>query len=225
MDRKSMENILEELQDAGLELAQDELPKTRLEKFLVLCRSGHIRTTHMKDIRRGRYCGECRYDKIRNDHWGVYDRLQELDITLLEPYKNSRSKSKLQCQSCDYIWEARIDSALSGSRGCPSCANRGFNPKKSGYLYYLKVTTDDKTFYKIGITNKESLNDRFCNQDMDKITILRKLYFDLGSKAYELEQYYLKLFAQYRYHGDQILKSGGNTEIFTTDILSLDTKL
>lgn len=223
MNRKNMDNVLEEIQQAGLELAQDELPKTRLEKFLVMCHAGHVRQIHMKDIRRGRYCGECRYDNIRNDHWGVYDRLQELGITLLDQYVASRFKSELQCQCCGYKWKARVDSAISGSRGCPSCAQRGFNPNSVGYMYYLRVSADDGNhLYKIGITNKEKLSDRFCKSDLDKITKIRMISFDSGHKAYELEQYYLNIFKDYKYTGDKILKSGGNTELFITDILMLD---
>jgi hypothetical protein len=49
------------------------------------------------------------------------------------------------------------------------------------------------------------------------------LEFKEGRKAFELEQYYLNLFKEHRYQGPPILKSSGNTELFTHDILGLDT--
>lgn len=223
MNRKNMDNVLEELQEVGLEIAQDELPKTRLEKFLVICHAGHVRPIHMKDVRRGRYCGDCRYDKIRRHHWEIFDTLQTFDIRLNSQYTASRHKAELACINCGYQWKARVDSAISGDRGCPSCAQRGFNPSSVGYIYYLRVTTDDGNhLYKIGITNKERLSDRFCKSDLDRITKIKMLEFDRGHKAYELEQYYLNIFKDYKYNGDKILKSGGNTELFIADVLMLD---
>ena len=221
--RKDMSNVLQEINEAGLELAQDTLPTTRLEKFYVVCRNGHRRLIHMKDIRRGRYCSDCRYDNLRRDHWEVFDVLQSHNIRLNESFRATRFKHSVECVECGYKWESRIDSLLSGARGCPSCAVRGFKPDITGYLYYLKLRDGNNTYYKIGITNKPKLRDRFCPEDYAKITCLRMLVFKEGRKAFELEQYYLNLFKEHRYQGPPILKSSGNTELFTQDILGLDT--
>ncbi len=41
-----------------------------------------------------------------------------------------------------------------------------------------------------------------------------------GEEAYATEQSILKIYKEFKYYGDFILKSGGNTELFTCDILN-----
>ena len=80
---------------------------------------------------------------------------------------------------------------------------------------------DYKVYYKIGITNK-SVKERFrTGDDLSKITVLSELHTE-GYKAARLERYFLDTFKEYRYQGEPILASGGNTELFVKDVLELD---
>lgn len=118
-------------------------------------------------------------------------------------------------------FEQNANSHLRG-RGCPSCAKSGFDPMKSGYLYYLKVTSDKgEILYKIGITNL-SINKRFTPADRDKIEVIKLTYYKIGVAAYNEEQRILKEYKEFKYTGADVLSSG-NTELFTKDVLGLDT--
>ncbi len=62
---------------------------------------------------------------------------------------SSRKKLKWKCVE-GHIWEAHPNARL-GGHGCPSCATSGFDPNKTGWLYFLKH--DDWEMQQIGITN------------------------------------------------------------------------
>ena len=104
--------------------------------------------------------------------------------------------------------------------GCPSCANYSFKPDKPAVLYYFKVR--NHPYYKIGITNHESVLIRF-SAHKHQIERYHEWKFLFGRDAYRIEQEILKEFADKRYKGPKILKSG-NTEMFIEDVLQLDYK-
>lgn len=95
----------------------------------------------------------------------------------------------------------------------------GFKINKPGFLYYLKITFNDKMYYKIGITNR-SVQERFTKEELLYIEILNTDYFEIGKDAYEVEQSILKK------HKDKIIDfkilKSGNTEIFEEDIRKLN---
>jgi hypothetical protein len=62
---------------------------------------------------------------------------------------SSRKKLKWKCAE-GHIWETHPNSRLAG-HGCPSCAATGFDPNKTGWLYFLEH--NDWQMYQIGITN------------------------------------------------------------------------
>jgi hypothetical protein len=61
----------------------------------------------------------------------------------------SEKKFRWKC-SRDHIWSASVYSRSMG-RGCPSCAQTGFDPNADGYLYFLSHR--DWEMFQIGITN------------------------------------------------------------------------
>ena len=81
-------------------------------------------------------------------------------------------------------------------------------------LYYIKINN----LYKIGITNN-SINIRFSSQD-------RKLFKGIftwemsGEEAWKKEQEIIKTYKEFKYLGSPFLSSGGDTELFTKDILN-----
>ena len=105
-------------------------------------------------------------------------------------------------------------------QGCPDCASSGFNKNKPAYLYYLKITTDDnKTLYKIGITNR-TVEQRFNLTDLQKIEIVKQKLYENGQDALDWETKLKRKYKEYQYQGPDILSSG-NTELFTEDIIAL----
>jgi hypothetical protein len=89
-------------------------------------------------------------------------------------------------------------------------------------MYYLRISSGGKLFYKIGVTSS-SVQYRFRGQ-MHKIDIIRVEHFKSGLEAYEEERRILTKYADFRYMGPPLLYYG-NSEIFTQDVLRLDVDL
>jgi len=74
-----------------------------------------------------------------------------------EPYVGNSHKDRF-ISLCEKHGERSVSvSAALNGRGCPGCAETGFDPRKDGYLYCLKST--DGSLLKIGITH--DTKDRF----------------------------------------------------------------
>lgn len=132
-------------------------------------------------------------------------------------YTNARADININCRIHGGFTQ-NASSHLCG-RGCPDCADYGFQPNKPAILYYLSI--NDGEAYKIGVTNR-TIEARF-RKDIQHITILHQVHYESGADAYAEEQRILKQFKQYKYIGPDLLKDG-NTELFNTDILNLKDK-
>ena len=114
-------------------------------------------------------------------------------------------------------------------RDCPEIECFVIGPQtfvrnEPGLLYYLAITTDDgDTRYKIGITNL-SIEERFRGSDLARIRVVRIWRFAVGRVAAERESKILYQFAGDRYYGPRLLVGAGNSELFTHDILGLDSQ-
>ena len=145
-------------------------------------------------------------DKIHSDKYDYSNSL----------YTGMNNKILITCPTHGDFFQTPA-SHLNG-RGCPNCAEYGFNPNKPAILYYLKITTtDNQVLYKIGITNK-TVNERFRAVDLSKIEILKQKLYEKGSYAKEVEKRILRKFYKFKYTGPKILLGHGNTELFTIDI-------
>ena len=103
-------------------------------------------------------------------------------------------------------------------------AETGFDPQKPAILYYLRVNTPTRGFlYKIGISNFDDLRQRYTTEAERKLlTTLMVWHYEVGADAKATESKILKQFDGDRYRGADILPRGGNTEMFTRDVLGLD---
>lgn len=114
----------------------------------------------------------------------------------------------------------RASAHLQG-QGCPSCKKSGFNPNKPAILYYLSINNGQA--YKIGITNR-TIEERFRNSDLDKIEVLKEIYYLKGIYAKDHEKEILIKYKDYKYIGPDLLNDG-NTELFNVDLLTLENPL
>jgi hypothetical protein len=105
--------------------------------------------------------------------------------------------------------------------GCPMCTAKGFRLDQPGILYYLRIETGSEPLYKIGVTNR-SVNLRFSKSERKRITVIQEMEFEDGEECWALEQYWLMTYKQFQYTGEPFLERGGNTELFTRDVLGLD---
>ena len=136
----------------------------------------------------------------------------------VEPYINARIPILHLC-SKGHEWLIRPDNMLRGD-GCPSCASYGFDPNKPAVLYYVKISNNELTYYKIGITN--NLEKRFQAERDKRIEVLLTRHFSIGSDARIEEKRLLDMYKVYRVKHIDFLKSRGNTELFRVDVLGLD---
>ena len=107
-------------------------------------------------------------------------------------------------------------------RGCSACANYGLDYTAPAILYYLRIDGGGAPLYKIGITNK-TIAERFTGADFARMTVLKEWEHASGYDAREQEQFILDECLEHRYDGPDVLTRGGNTELFDTDVLGLDT--
>jgi len=163
---------------------------------------GTQRLTHEEFINRAK--------KIHNNK---YEYPQE--------YCSQNKKIEIICPTCGSFMQ-RPNDHLNG-HGCPKCALSGFNPDKPAILYYLKDT--ETGLYKIGISNKKSIEERFGKAFCSKRAIaLKEQSFISGQEALEYEQEILEQFAYARcINSSWPEKLGGRTEFFKYDILGLDS--
>lgn len=112
------------------------------------------------------------------------------------------------------------DIHLSGA-GCQSCAVTGFKSSEAAVLYYYSINTVKGLLYKIGVSNY-SCKERTSPIDWEFITLLMEKKFKNGRLALDEERNIKESHKKYKYTGAAILERGGDTELFTQDVLGLD---
>lgn len=107
---------------------------------------------------------------------------------------------------------------------------RPSNP--AGNVYYARLNTPQGLFYKIGFTTKASLVDRMAyGGHGDEKLIDKEFFFTQLDDAWDIEQTLLdhlskhRAFGKYSNNPSQPLSGRGQSELFASDILGLDTAL
>jgi hypothetical protein len=185
------------------------------------CTKGHIWLAEPKRIIEGRGCPICS-GRIKKTTQEYESELITKNIPYIveEEYEGTHIPILHKCGK-GHSWKARPSQILSG-RGCPSCATFRVDPNSPAALYYIRIDTDITSYYKIGITTR-TIKERFRDESHLKITELYYNLFPTAQEALELENNILCEFSQYRNSSVNILKSGGNTELFNKDVLGFDT--
>ena len=125
------------------------------KKFKWKCKLGHTYTTSIKSrVIQHTECLVCSnrevligFNDLRTTHPDIANQANGWDPTTKTG--ESHSKVKWVCSN-SHNWEAMINSRTRG-RGCPSCAETGFDPNSDGYLYFLSHPNWE--MFQIGITN------------------------------------------------------------------------
>ena len=77
--------------------------------------------------------------------------------------------------------------------------------------------------WKVGITCN-NIRDRYCVADRQLIVEIESWQYATREEAESIEREILAEFADYGYEGDPVLRSGGDSELFTRDVLKLDSQ-
>lgn len=203
------------------ELFSIEAPLFRLENYIdsktpILheCIEGHqVRVTPNHVINSKSGCPVCAGNIRRTTN--EYKALIPYEV--LEEYINKETPILHRCDR-GHEWKARPGHVIRGSK-CPYCSISGFKLNQPALCYYVRISRDNEIYYKIGVTNR-TVKARFAADTDKDIRILQIKEFLTGQEAWDYEQEILDKYP--RVSIDGFLKSGGNTELFETDILGLD---
>ena len=153
-------------------------------------------------------------------------QLAERPIKLIGDLVDNKTKTSWLCTvgGCGHQWTATPAHVLCDGSGCPACAAYGFNPQAPAILYYLRIDRDGcPPLYKIGVTNR-TVAKRFAGRDMDLITVIKVWRSRKGVHAKQKETELIAQHSFYSYSGPPVLRLGGDTELFTADVLGLDAQ-
>lgn len=126
----------------------------------------------------------------------------------------------VECVLCNHPFSASVGNLLQ-DRGCPRCANYGYNTKKPGHLYILSLKNCDEIVgYKFGISNSPSNRlkhlARQSNLNVKPIFIFN---FTEGSEALDLENKIKKRFGNFL--SREVLQEGFTETISPKEIKDL----
>lgn len=214
------EEYLQRLEDKGITIKPIEPYINSCTKILHRCEKGHEISIVPASLLQGTGCKKCYVEFQTRNH---EDYIKSIPYEVLDIYTNSYTKIRHKCDN-GHIFEARPETINRGGK-CPHCDTvKGFDYTAPAILYYIKITSKNLEYYKIGITNR-SVDERFkkdlCNARVS-IKILKEVSYKYGHEARDEEQRILKQFSQYRQNVPELLTTGGNSELFEFDILGLD---
>ena len=194
-------------------------------KVPIICREhGEFLQTPSNHLQ-GKGCYACRNSKPRSNleafvgkaivvHQGKYTYTNSIYIT-------SQIPMIITC-STHGDFSQQPNNHLMG-KGCPKCGLSYSNiakrvhsavPTVLYYVYFQKYN-----LWKIGCTIKlDDVTKRFKASD-GPVDVLMVRTFEHGSDAYKLEAQILQHFSSFSYQGSKLLKSKGNSELFTKDII------
>ena len=128
------------------------------KKYLWRCNLGHEWSSTALNRKKGKSCPYCSNQKILpgfNDlatsFPAIANEAHGWDPTTVSS-GSSKGTKEWKCAE-GHIWKARVQSRTEDGvmRGCPSCANYGFDPNGEAVLYLLEH--EDWRLFKIGIAN------------------------------------------------------------------------
>lgn len=90
-------------------------------------------------------------------------------------------------------------------------------------VYYVRIETYEMPLWKIGITSN-NLNSRYCIADRRLIVEIKSWQYSTREEAEAIEREVLAEFADDVYEGGPVLRSGGDGELFTRDVLAMDSQ-
>lgn len=207
---KTHEYYLEELFTKEIDWMPLEKYQGSKVKIAHQCIEGHIHDIIPNSVLSGRKCPVCAIITTE-------DYSSRINFRVMEPYVNMRTKILHEC-SLGHQWSARPYNIVSGW-GCPACSKHGFDSTKPAILYYIKITKDYETYYKLGITNR-TITERFRDDKDKQIDIIWTETYSDGKLAQAKELALLQEHKSKRVNITGFLRSGGNSELFEVDILS-----
>jgi len=123
------------------------------------------------------------------------------------------------CRSCGYEKNSTVLKASN-----EHTFKSRFTDQKPAILYYVKIKTTNKEYYKIGVTTK-NVTERFRSDTSRgvQISLIKSWDYEHACDAYKEEMSIIRLYKGHKTK-DTPLK-GGNGEVFDIDVLKLDLEI
>lgn len=177
-------------------------------------------------LRPGALCPICSHSARMKSNEEVDKVLSDAGYKRHSEYHGSIENILVEHLSCGYIWETKYSYIQQGS-GCPIC-NKGFgqiynkdNIPQTAWLYIVKISIDNESFIKIGITCrkpnnrireiKSEITKRFKNSEIEPLIIFK----GQGTQVLHCEKYILDNFMPI--NTDKVF--AGKTECFPNNLL------
>lgn len=136
-------------------------------------------------------------------------------FTPLEPYRNVSAPWTSLCNDCGTVVSPNLNNVRNRGRCCSHCAKYGLNPAAPALLYVMVHVVFGAV--KIGITGRQTREDRIARLQGAGWAVVRTWLFDTGAAAYCVEQTVLKQLRA-EGHGPYLnverMPAGGWTETF-----------
>lgn len=100
-----------------------------------------------------------------------------------------------------------------------------YEPPKHAWptkVYYVRIETNQMPLWKIGVTSNNFIA-RYCIADRKAIVKIKSWHYASREEAEAIEREILAEFEDDAYEGCPVLLSGGDSELFTRDVLKLDS--
>lgn len=224
-NKKTHEQFMSELAEKRPDLTTEDIYVNNKHKMNFSCANGHSFTTAPNHVLNdGTNCKLCSNEnqsvnRLRSQKEFI-EILESIDsvFTVVGEYTGANRKIEVVCDQghTSYIFP---HNAVRGS-SCKQCADYGKLREIPTTLYYTRIDHEKKSYYKIGLTQR-SFDRRFVGEEGRKVTLLYETVYDSPALAWEAEQSVLKAFKEF-ITKDKVLRKG-NTEVFVSDVLHLDS--
>lgn len=153
---------------------------------------GSIVSPRIADVKFGRNgckpCGtkKAQLAKFVNQEKQALKTAKKAKLEPLEPYVNAVSQWKCKCLKCGEIVTPTYHNLKQGNGGCIYCQKAAFKLDKPAYLYFIHHR--QMRSFKIGIGNRDSVNDRLKSFIKVGWVVLEKHDFKFGKDALRIEK-------------------------------------
>lgn len=201
--------INEKIKDQDIEMASENRVTSGRALFRHLV-CGHVWESAVTNVISGSGCPSCA-NNIKLSREDINTRIEHRGLEMIEERTNER-RPLFRCV-CSHEWRALPSNILRG-KGCPVCADYGFNPLKPAWEYAF--TRDG--YVKYGITNDlpRRLNE---HRRHGEINLVHERYHEVGQLALDWERHIRKTLGG-RYATKEQCPDGW-TETLSLDHLSL----
>lgn len=159
-------------------------------KSKLMCINGHVWETRLDGVLSGGGCPQCSPRRPLSIE-EVNERIADRGYVVSGNYVSAGKKVEFEC-SAGHSWSAIPDNILRG-KGCPSCAEYGFNPQYPAQFYMLRIFSCDEDYVGFGITRDVETRMKYHRRAIERQGFsMSDLYiheFANGQEALKLERF------------------------------------